>query len=126
MIKSKILSIAILTMLFLFASGSLLAQVPDWSEPPPRPPVALRDVSGIVRDPAGQAVIGATILLQSQQDTLRVATNQGGIFRFKNVKEATFVLIVEGIGYEKSILRIRSSIRPVIIRCGKTPPWTNC
>ena len=64
------------------------------------PPLALREVSGIVKDSTDNTVIGALITLISKTDTLRTATNNDGIFVFKNVKSATFVLSISEIGYK--------------------------
>jgi hypothetical protein len=66
------------------------------------PPVPFREVSGIVKDSSDNTVIGALITLKSKTDTLRTATNTDGVFVFKNVKSATFVLTITDIGYAKS------------------------
>jgi hypothetical protein len=63
------------------------------------PPLAVREVSGIVKDESGQTVIGANILLTSKSDTLRTATNTDGIFVLHNVKQGTFVVTAQSVGY---------------------------
>ena len=62
------------------------------------PPLISREVSGIVKDETGQTVIGALVTLKSKKDTLRTATNEDGIFIFKNVKYNIFNVTVESIG----------------------------
>jgi hypothetical protein len=87
---------------FILLYGSVFAQVP----PSPRPaepalvppPLVSREVSGIVKDGSGQTVIGALVTLKSRKDTLRTATNDDGIFIFKDVKLATFNVTVSSIG----------------------------
>ncbi|HEY0246495.1 MAG TPA: outer membrane beta-barrel protein [Mucilaginibacter sp.] len=68
-----------------------------------------REVSGIVKDAAGQTVIGANILLVSKTDTLRTATNADGIFIFKNVKQATFVVTITSVGFTPLTTRYRNN-----------------
>ncbi len=104
----KLFTIAALILL----SCSLFAQVPPTPAPaviPPAsntrgasgivpPPLLSREVSGIVKDASGQTVIGALVTLKSRKDTLRTATNDDGIFIFKDVKLATFNITVSSIG----------------------------
>jgi hypothetical protein len=94
-------------VLLLSLSSRLFAQVPARSGTATAlpPPVATREVSGIVKDASGQTVIGASITLTSTKDTLRGATNEDGIFIFKDVKMATFVVSIKGIGYLPSTRR---------------------
>jgi len=70
---------------------------------PLAPAAAQREVSGIVLDAKGEPVIGATLLLTSKKDTLRLATNTDGVFIFKNVQLATFVVSVTSIGYKQYV-----------------------
>ncbi|MCC8424517.1 TonB-dependent receptor [Mucilaginibacter sp. UR6-11] len=65
---------------------------------PVAPPLASRQVSGIVKDESGQTVIGALVTLKSKSDTLRGSTNEDGIFIFKSVKQNTFNITVTSIG----------------------------
>lgn len=96
----------IIAALLMFLSGNLLAQqarpVSRAALPPPLP---FREVSGIVKDGSGSAVSGATISLVSKKDTLKTSTNEDGIFIFKNVKQATFVITIKSIGFATSVRR---------------------
>lgn len=56
------------------------------------------EVSGIVKDSADNAVIGATVILVSSQDSLKTVTNSDGIFILSNVTNAQFLLTVKSIG----------------------------
>ncbi|MBC7400331.1 MAG: outer membrane beta-barrel protein [Mucilaginibacter sp.] len=67
---------------------------------PVAPPLATRDVSGIVKDESGQTVIGATIILKSKKDTISVATNEDGVFIIKGVKQNTFNITVNSVGFK--------------------------
>ena len=101
----------------ILLSGSLFAQQPPPQQPPAQqqnrtrpqtqlpPPLAFREVSGIVKDTKGITVIGATVSLTSKKDTIQASTNEDGIFIFKNVKLATFVISVKSIGYVSLIRR---------------------
>ncbi len=100
----KLFIIAALAML----SGQLFAQTPQTrarrpAATPPPPPVLSREVSGIVKDETGQTIIGALVTLKSKVDTLRTATNEDGIFIFKNVKYNVFNVTIESIGYVASL-----------------------
>jgi hypothetical protein len=44
-------------------------------------------------------VIGATVTLTSAKDTVKTSTNSDGIFIFKNIKSATYTIVVQSIGY---------------------------
>jgi hypothetical protein len=94
-----------LLMLFSIALFAQQQQARTRSQAPLPPPLPFREVSGIVKDATGQTVIGATITLTSKKDTLRTATNEDGIFVFKNVKMATFVITIKSIGYTTSVRR---------------------
>jgi hypothetical protein len=81
----------------LMYSTQVLAQQPAKHNVPP--PLPTREVSGIVKDSTDLGVIGATVSLTSHKDTLKVSTNTDGVFVFKNVKSATYTLVVQSIGY---------------------------
>src|ERR1700677_1080016 len=99
---ARILLVALLMLL----SGVLFAQqARTRSQTPLPPPLPFREVSGIVKDANGQTITGATITLTSKKDTLKTATNEDGIFVFKNVKMATFVITIKSIGYNPSVRR---------------------
>jgi len=92
---------AITLFLLVFSSLVLYAQVPLKEQNPP-PPLPTREVSGIVKDSTDLGVIGATVSLTSDKDTLKTSTNTDGIFVFRNVKSATYVITVQSIGYIKT------------------------
>lgn len=89
---------AVLTGLLLAASLVLNAQENNKQDPPP--PLPVREVSGIVKDTTDLGVIGATVSLTSDKDTLKTSTNSDGIFIFKNVRSATYTIVVQSIGYK--------------------------
>lgn len=95
--------IYIIAFLVLLSGKMYGQQIRTRSQAPVPAALALREVSGIVKEPGGQVVMGATITLTSAKDTLKTSTNEDGIFVFKNVKLATFVITVKGIGYVTSI-----------------------
>lgn len=93
--------LSILFFFLIFSAAQLFAQdKPKTQEPPP--PLPTREISGIVKDSTDLGVIGATVSLTSDKDTLKTSTNSDGIFIFKNVKSATYTLVIQSIGYEKS------------------------
>ncbi len=67
-------------------------------------PLPSREVSGVVKDTKGDPIIGATIKLISEKDSMQTAANEDGIFIFKDVKLATFVLTVKAMSM-KTITR---------------------
>jgi hypothetical protein len=76
----------------------------------PAPPLPTRQISGIVKDSTDLGVIGATVSLTSDKDTLKTATNSDGIFVFKDVKSATYTIVVQSIGYAKSpVMRFKQN-----------------
>lgn len=56
------------------------------------------EVSGIVKDSTALAVPSAVVTLTSPKDTLRTVTNHDGIFVFKNVHSAQFLLTIKSLG----------------------------
>ena len=98
--KIYFLLVILLTAQTLFAQrGGGRSSGTRGSTTPLLPPIALREVSGIVKDSSDNTVIGAIITLKSKTDTLRTATNNDGVFVLKNVKAATFVLTISEIGF---------------------------
>ncbi|MGY4384769.1 hypothetical protein ACVWYN_001803 [Pedobacter sp. UYP24] len=90
------------SLIFLVScSSSLFAQNPANKQNPP-PPLPTREISGIVRDSTDLGVIGATVSLTSEKDTLKTSTNNDGIFIFKNVKSAIYTIVVQSIGYRST------------------------
>jgi len=90
-----------LLCLFILSFSKLNAQEGPKSQNPP-PPLPVREISGIVKDSTDLGVIGATVSLTSDKDTLKTSTNSDGIFIFKNVKSATYTILVQSIGYANS------------------------
>ncbi|MDB4925280.1 outer membrane beta-barrel protein [Mucilaginibacter sp.] len=87
------------------------------------PPVASREVSGIIKDESGQIVIGALVTLKSKIDTIRTSTNEDGIFIIKNVKYNVFNITVSSIGsitfikkYSYSDATKRVVLDPIILK----------
>ncbi len=95
-----------LLLLFLCSliACKIFGQVPTRGNA--RPPLALREVSGIVKDSSDNPVIGATVKLKTTTDSAITTTNGDGIFVFKNVKSATFVLSVTSIGFRPVVRRM--------------------
>ncbi|MEJ2879884.1 outer membrane beta-barrel protein [Pedobacter sp. GR22-6] len=93
---SKALKLAVLLCVMIIGAQNSFAQQPAKTPPPPLPS---REVSGIVKDSTDLGVIGATVSLTSDKDTLKTSTNNDGIFVFKNVKSATYTIVVQSIGY---------------------------
>lgn len=85
-------------------TNQLFAQTPQTAPKPQTPlPVAVREISGIVRDTTDTGIPYATVRLFSDRDTLVVTTNVDGIFVFKNVKSASYTLNINSIGYKSLV-----------------------
>lgn len=95
----KLKGFILLFVLFFSAIGAFAQNTPRQTPPPPLP---FREISGIVKDSTDLGVIGATVSLTSDKDTLKVSTNADGIFVFRNVKSATYTILVQSIGYKAS------------------------
>jgi len=67
------------------------------------PPLAVRQVSGLVKDSTGNVIPGVTVKLISKKDSILTSTDQDGIFIFENIKSAVFTLTVSGLGYTSLI-----------------------
>ncbi|WP_316815642.1 beta-sandwich domain-containing protein [Pedobacter nyackensis] len=101
----KTLAVIFLTAL---SFSEVFSQEPAKKETPP--PLPTRQISGIVKDSTDLGVIGATVSLTSDKDTLKTSTNNDGIFIFKDVKSATYTLVIQSIGYEKSpVMRFKQN-----------------
>lgn len=98
---SGALKTSALLLFLIFSTATVFAQRPAEQKSPP-PPLPTREISGIVKDSTDLGVIGATVSLTSDKDTLKTSTNADGIFVFKNVKSATYTLLVQSIGYVAS------------------------
>ncbi|RQO66331.1 hypothetical protein DBR43_29350 [Pedobacter sp. KBW06] len=113
------MKITIGTLFYLLMSYTLYAQ----NKPVGTVPLAFREVSGIVKDSAGVEVEGLSVLLVSAKDTLQTTTNGQGVFIFKNVKSAEFIITVSGIGFLKKSQRYlnndtkpRLVLKPFVLR----------
>jgi len=95
--------IFLFTFFILLSITTFAQQARTRSQAPLPPPLPFREVSGIVKDAVNQTISGATISLISRKDTIRTSTNEDGIFVFKNVKLATFVITIKSIGYSTSV-----------------------
>lgn len=104
-----------LAAVLVIASMQLFAQEPVIRRPANNtpaalpPPVDLREVSGVVKDPTGQGAVGATVFLKSDKDSLKVVTNEDGVFVIKNVKMATFLITVTGEGYKPTVRKYENN-----------------
>lgn len=95
-----------LLCLLFFCFSAAFAQTAPPRTNVVKPPLALREVSGIVKDSTDNAVSGATVKLKSATDSLITTTNSDGIFVFKNVKSATFVMSVSSVGFRPLVKRL--------------------
>lgn len=95
----------ILSAVLMLISYSIFAQTPAALPPP----LETREVSGVVKDATGETLVGATVKLISAKDSLVTATNDDGIFIFKDVKLATFVITVKMIGQQTIVKKLKNS-----------------
>lgn len=117
----KRLSLICLSLLF---TCRLMAQVPQARTATPLPPpLPVRQVSGIVKDTTDATIPGAVVKLESPKDTISTSSNADGIFIFKNVKSASFVITVTSIGYRKLIKKMlnndaipRLTLDPLVLK----------
>ncbi|WP_167398254.1 TonB-dependent receptor [Flavobacterium crocinum] len=61
--------------------------------------MALRNVTGIIRDSLNKPVAGAEVRLISAKDTLKAITNTYGFYGFPKVKSADFLLSIKALGH---------------------------
>jgi hypothetical protein len=61
--------------------------------------LSVREISGIVKDSTDVGLLGVTVRLTSDKDTLVTSSNPDGIFIFKNVKSATYSLSFSMLGF---------------------------
>jgi hypothetical protein len=95
--------------LFLLAQFvNAYAQNPQRGKTVP-PPIAVREVSGIVKDTTDTGLPRVTIRLTSEKDTLVTSTNPDGIFVFKNVKLATYTMSFTMLGYKQQINKYKQN-----------------
>ncbi|WP_158826521.1 outer membrane beta-barrel protein [Mucilaginibacter lacusdianchii] len=93
-------------VLFTFIAQLAIAQVPGRRQAGAAPPLPVREVSGVVKDSTDEAVIGATVKIKTATDSISTTTNADGIFVFKNVKSATFVISITSIGFRPVVKRM--------------------
>jgi len=80
----------VILLAVILLTGKLYSQTPV---------TAGREVSGIVKDTTGNAVMGAIVVLTTATDSVKLSSNNNGIFVFKNVKAGQFTISVRSIGY---------------------------
>ncbi|MGF1924520.1 MAG: TonB-dependent receptor [Bacteroidia bacterium] len=98
--------------LFLSLSYNSQGQTPQVPKRPsvvPPPPLATREISGIVKDSTDYGVPGATVRLSSEKDSLVAVTNSDGIFVFKNVKSATYTLSISSLGFRPLVAKFKQN-----------------
>lgn len=72
-------------------------------------PLALREVSGIVKDSLNIGLPGVTVRLTSDKDTVVIGTNPNGEFIFRNVKSAIYTIAVNSIGYKSFVAKYKQN-----------------
>jgi hypothetical protein len=101
-----------LAALLLLLSCRLFAQAPAGRTRQQNvlaPPLLSREVSGVVKDAKGEVIVGAVVTLKSEADSLVAATNEDGVFIFKEVKLATFLVEVKALGNTPFLKRYLNS-----------------
>jgi hypothetical protein len=96
----------LLLLMLVTVSRCAFAQFPARNAAPAKPALPFREVSGIIKDSTDNTIIGATVKLKIGADSMLTTTNADGIFVFKNVKSATFVLSVTSIGFRPLVRRM--------------------
>jgi hypothetical protein len=91
-------------LVIILSSGKLFSQPP--ARGTGKLPLPLREVSGIVKDSSDNTIIGATVKLKTIKDSVITTTNTDGIFVFKNVTSATFVISITSVGYRPLVRRM--------------------
>jgi Carboxypeptidase regulatory-like domain len=90
---SNVLAICAMAVIFVCLSSSAFAQFRT-------------SIQGVVTDPQGEVVPGATLTLKnlSTNETVVRTSNGEGIFNFNALPASTFSLVVEMKGFEKKVL----------------------
>ena len=96
----------LLLILLITVTCGVYAQVPARGGAAAKPPLPFREVSGIIKDSTDNTIIGATVKLKIGTDSMLTTTNADGIFVFKNVKSATFVLSITSIGFRPVVRKM--------------------
>jgi len=99
----------------LFAQASTAANAGSTSIVLPTP-LAIREISGVVRNIMEQPVSCVKLVLTSKSDTLSVMTNADGEFIFRNVKQYSFTLQITNDEYKPQVIQYRmNSVKPNIL-----------
>lgn len=92
----------------IFCANLLNAQTPTTTPKTTKTgPLTTRDVSGIVMGKDEVSIPSVSIYLKSDKDSIITQTNADGVFSFKNVKSASFVITVASIGYQRIVKRMK-------------------
>lgn len=96
---------AVLTLALTTAVNALTpipanAQVFPQQQQQQTKPLEHRNVGGFVRDSLNKPIVGATVALYSEKDTLKTSTNNFGFYGFQKVKSADFLLSIHALGYD--------------------------
>src|SRR5690606_12850942 len=57
-------------------------------------------VIGTLSDPDGGTIVGASVKLVSDMDSVQTSSGTGGIFSFNTIKGSSFVLTVTSLGFD--------------------------
>jgi len=70
-------------------------------------------ISGIVLDPSGAAIAGATIVLSGADGTMldKTTTDNGGAFHFENVGRGNYRITVKAAGFEEGKAEVNSGAK---------------
>jgi TonB-linked SusC/RagA family outer membrane protein len=108
-VLGKVLSGLPLTWLIedkiIFISARKQGTDPGLSATAPPPP-AIRDLHGIIKDPAGHPLAGATVSLKASPFHKGVATDAGGRFDLTGIPDGEYTFEVSMVGYKKWIQTI--------------------
>ena len=68
-------------------------------------PAALpvREINGLIKDTTDTRIPYVTVKLVSMLDTMATITNSDGVFKFNNVKSATYTLTITCLGYKPMV-----------------------
>ena len=88
-------------------------------------PIVERNINGIVRDSWGKGIALATVRLFSARDTLNTITNEYGVFIFRNVRSADFLLTIKRLDYTafqqkyfNNDTKAQLILQPIVLRKG--------
>jgi outer membrane lipopolysaccharide assembly protein LptE/RlpB len=63
------------------------------------------EVSGVILDSIGTALAGANVLLKSSSDSVRMKTNDDGVFVFEEIRSSIFTIQASYTGYKAGIFK---------------------